>query len=61
MQFGFEQAMQYSVAIKGASVTHKVKIVSDMQIEIQNTQECFVALWQKLERTRQLFGMQFAP
>lgn len=27
--------------------------------EIQNTQECFVQLWQQLERTRQLFGMQY--
>ena len=26
---------------------------------IQNTQECFVALWRQLERTRQLFGMQY--
>ena len=30
-----------------------------MSIEIQNTQECFVALWLKLERTRQCFGMQY--
>ena len=27
--------------------------------EIQNTQECFVQLWQQLERTRQLLGMQY--
>ena len=33
-----------------------VKIVFDM--EIQNTQECFVLLWRKLERTRRLFHMQ---
>ena len=30
-----------------------------MEIRIQNNQECFVALWRKLERTRQLFGMQY--
>ena len=30
-----------------------------MEITIQNTQECFVALWRQLERTRQLFGMQY--
>ena len=30
-----------------------------MKIEIQNNQECFVALWRQLERTRQLFGMQY--
>ena len=30
-----------------------------VNIEIQNTQECFVALWRELERTRQLFGMQY--
>ena len=28
-------------------------------VEIQNNQECFVQLWLKLERTRQLFGMQY--
>ena len=28
-------------------------------IEIRNDYECFVALWRKLERTRQLFGMQY--
>ena len=28
-------------------------------IEIQNNQECFVQLWRKLERTRQLLGRQF--
>ena len=28
-------------------------------IEIENKYECFVALWRKLERTRQLFGMQY--
>ena len=33
-----------------------VKIVFDM--EIQNTQECFVRLWLWLERTRQLFEVQ---
>ena len=30
-----------------------------MKNNIQNTQECFVALWLRLERTRQLFGMQY--
>ena len=30
-----------------------------MNIDIQNNKECFVALWRKLERTRQLFGMQY--
>ena len=28
-------------------------------MEIQNTQECFVQLWLRLERTRQLFKRQF--
>ena len=28
-------------------------------IEIQNTQECFVVLWRKLERTRRLLGGQY--
>ena len=30
-----------------------------MNTEIQNTKECFVQLWLQLERTRQLFGMQY--
>ena len=30
-----------------------------MNIDIQNNKECFVALWLQLERTRQLFGMQY--
>ena len=30
-----------------------------MNTEIQNTKESFVALWQQLERTRQLFGRQY--
>ena len=30
-----------------------------MKIEITNTQEGFVQLWRKLERTRQLLGMQY--
>ena len=34
-----------------------VKIVFDM--EIQNTQECFVLLWLRLERTRRLLGGQY--
>ncbi len=28
-------------------------------IEIRNDYECFVQLWLRLERTRQLFGMQY--
>jgi hypothetical protein len=28
-------------------------------IEIKNTQECFVQLWRKLERTRRLLGGQY--
>lgn len=28
-------------------------------IEIQNNMESFVQLWQQLERTRQMFGMQY--
>ena len=30
-----------------------------MKTEINNTQEGFVQLWRKLERTRQLLGMQY--
>ena len=28
-------------------------------MEIQNTQECFVMLWRRLERTRRLLGGQY--
>ena len=28
-------------------------------IEIRNDYECFVELWRQLERTRQMFGMQY--
>ena len=28
-------------------------------ITIENNYECFVALWRQLERTRQMFGMQY--
>ncbi len=28
-------------------------------MDITNTQECFVRLWRKLERTRRLFGTQY--
>ena len=28
-------------------------------IEIENNEECFVQLWRRLERTRQMFGMQY--
>ena len=31
----------------------------EIMIDIQNTQECFVLLWQRLERTRRLFGGQY--
>ena len=31
----------------------------DIMIEIQNTQECFVQLWLRLERTRRLLGEQY--
>ena len=34
-------------------------MVLDMKIEIQNNQECFVQLWLRLERTRQLFNEQY--
>jgi len=34
-------------------------IVSCNMIEIKNTQECFVQLWRKLERTRRLLGGQY--
>ena len=30
-----------------------------MNTDIQNNKECFVQLWLQLERTRQLFGMQY--
>lgn len=30
-----------------------------MDIEIRNSQECFVALWRELERTRQRFGVEY--
>lgn len=30
-----------------------------MMITIENNYDCFVALWLRLERTRQLFGMQY--
>ena len=30
-----------------------------MKIEIQNTKECFVALWRELERTRQDFEREY--
>ena len=35
------------------------KIDFETMIEIQNTQECFVQLWRKLERTRRLLGGQY--
>ena len=28
-------------------------------ITIENNEQCFVQLWQRLERTRQMFGMQY--
>ena len=30
-----------------------------VMIEIRNDYECFVELWRQLERTRQMFGMQY--
>ena len=30
-----------------------------VMIEIRNDYECFVQLWRQLERTRQMFGMQY--
>ncbi len=33
--------------------------IVNMTPEIQNNKECFVQLWLQLERTRQLFGMQY--
>ncbi len=30
-----------------------------IMIQIENNEECFVQLWRKLERTRQLLGMQY--
>ena len=30
-----------------------------VMIEIQNNEQCFVQLWLRLERTRQMFGMQY--
>ena len=32
---------------------------SEIMIEIQNSQECFVQLWLRLERTRRLLGGQY--
>ena len=37
----------------------KFKIDFGIMIEIKNTQECFVQLWRKLERTRRLLGGQY--
>ena len=36
----------------------KFKIDLEIMIEIQNSQDCFVMLWRKLERTRRLLGGQ---
>ena len=33
--------------------------LKENMIEIRNDYDCFVALWRQLERTRQLFGMQY--
>ena len=38
---------------------HLVIFDFETMIEIQNNQECFVLLWQKLERTRRLLGGQY--
>ncbi len=37
----------------------KFKIDFGIMIEIKNTQECFVQLWLRLERTRRLLGGQY--
>ena len=37
----------------------KPKIDFGIMIEIKNTQECFVLLWLRLERTRRLLGGQY--
>ena len=37
----------------------KFKFDFEIMIEIQNSQECFVQLWRKLERTRRLLGGQY--
>ena len=37
---------------------HLVIFDFEIMIEIQNSQECFVMLWRKLERTRRLLGGQ---
>ena len=37
----------------------KFKIDFGIMIEIKNTQECFVLLWRKLERTRRFLGGQY--
>jgi hypothetical protein len=37
----------------------KFKIDFGIMIEIKNTQECFVLLWLRLERTRRLLGGQY--
>ncbi len=36
-----------------------VKMKMDFDMNIQNTQECFVQLWLRLERTRRLLGGQY--
>ena len=38
---------------------HLVICQIDFDMEIQNTQACFVQLWRKLERTRLLLGGQY--
>ena len=37
----------------------RTKFKIDFDMEIQNTQSCFVQLWRKLERTRRLLGGQY--
>ena len=43
------------IGLRGESITKSVRLM----ITIENNYECFVALWLRLERTRQLFGMQY--
>ncbi len=38
---------------------HLVIFDFEIMIEIQNSQDCFVMLWRKLERTRRLLGGQY--
>ena len=43
---------------KGWSFGHGHLVIFDM-INVENSQECFVQLWRRLERTRRLLGGQY--